>query len=160
MARKISKKTTKPKTLRMDKKMANDLVTLSRALGRTQNYIIYKAIRQCFFDNRQYFVGEIIREIYLSPIEYDVMTKHEDSNMEQGNMAISFKRTDDAEVYTAHMSIKNKHDEILVEDSRKIHIHTKDWEDYQDYIIEQFSPYIDLDDEGVMRYCYERFSYE
>lgn len=156
----LNKKEPISKVLRMDKRMAKDLELLSEATDRSQNDIIVRAVKQCLFENRKYFVREMIQELFLYPVEHDVVVMKENSYVECGLMTIRFEKTEDADVYSAYMAVQNKHKEIIVEDQREVHVNSKEWEQYKEYIIEQFSHYIDLEEEGLKHYFYERFSYE
>lgn len=156
----ISKKERKDTTLRMDKRMAEDLKVLAKATGRSQNDIIFKAIKTCLYENRRYFVHEMIQEMFLTPMEHDVIVMKENSHMKFGLMTINLKKTENAKIYDVYMSVKNRQDDLIEEDSRKINVDTKEWEQYKTFILEKFSEYIDLEDEGLKRYFYEKFTYE
>lgn len=156
----ISKKERKDTTLRMDKRMAEDLNILAKVTGRSKNDIIFKAIKTCLYENRRYFIREMVQELLFHPMEHDVIVMKENSNMKFGLITINLEKAENAEIYNAYLSVMNRQNELIEEDSRQIKIQTKEWEEYKTFVFEKFSQHIDLEDEGLKRYFYEKFSYE
>lgn len=156
----LSKRELTSKALRIDVRVAKDLEALSSYTGYSQNDIIVMAIKKYLFENRKYFVTEIIQDRCIARLERDIIVMREEAHIFFGLLAIDLEKTDSPEIYAASLCIRNKFDEIIFEDHRELHVMTDEWETYKNYIMENSLKYINFNDEDLKRYFYDRFSYE
>lgn len=156
----LSKKELTSKALRLDVRVAKDIETLASYTGYSQNDIIVMAIKKYLFENRKYFVTEMIQDKCIARLERDILVMREESHIFFGLLAISMIKTEDPEIYAASLCIKNKFEEIIFEDHRELHVLTDEWEAYKESIIENSLKYIDFNEEDLKKYFYDRFSYE
>lgn len=56
----LGKKYTVQKSFRIDYRMSDDLEYLSKVLDRPQNDLVNIAVENLIFDNRQYFIEQIL----------------------------------------------------------------------------------------------------
>ena len=68
----LNKRELTSKPLRMDSRMARDLERLSDYTGYSQNEIILMSIKKYLFENRGYFLRDMVEEKCLLRIEKEV----------------------------------------------------------------------------------------
>ncbi len=156
----LNKKEISNKALRIDSRMARDIETLSEYTGYSQNDIIVMATKKYLFENRKYFITDMIKDMCLEKLEREILIMHEDAHMNFGQMNIDIEKTDKLNIYSAKAFMKNKFNETLFDDEREIDITTKEWAYYKEYLCENIMKYIDFDEPEFRNYFYNKFSYE
>jgi hypothetical protein len=88
----LNKRELTGKPLRMDTRMAKDLEKLAGTTGHSQNEIIGVAIKRYLFENREYFVEDMVQELCIEPLEREVLLMHNEVCLSVGNMNIKVER--------------------------------------------------------------------
>lgn len=156
----LNKKKISNKALRIDSRTAKDIETLSKYTGYSQNDIIVMATKKYLFENRKYFITDMIKDMCLDKLEHEIIIMHESVHMNFGQMSIDIEKTDKPDIYFAKAFLKNKFNEALFDDKREIDITTEDWVYYKEYLCENIMKYIDFDEPEFNNYFYNKFFYE
>ena len=83
----LNKRELTSKPLRMDSRMARDLERLSDYTGYSQNEIILMSIKKYLFENRGYFLRDMVEEKCLSRIEKEVRIMRGETHLKYGDMS-------------------------------------------------------------------------
>lgn len=156
----LNKKKISNKPLRIDSRMAKDIETLSEFTGYSQNDIIVMATKKYLFENRKYFVRDMIEDLCIEKLEHEIIVMREDAHMNLGQMSIDIEKTDNPDIYTAKVLLKNKFNETLFADEREIDTNSEEWAYYKEYLFENIVKYIDFDEPEFKNYFYDKFLYE
>ncbi|MGN0396286.1 MAG: hypothetical protein ACI4EF_13060, partial [Coprococcus sp.] len=156
----LNKREITNKALRIDSRMAKDIETLSECTGHSQNDIIVMAARKYLFENRKYFLRDMIEDKCLERLEREIIVLHQESHLVFGYMSIDIEKTDETDIYFAKVAMKNKFNELIFYDERKINVTNKEWKHYKEFLYENIIKYIDFEEPGLKNYFYEKFSYE
>lgn len=160
----LNKRELTNKPLRMDSRMARDVERLSNYTGYSQNEIIIMAIKRYLFENREYFLRDMVEEKCISRIERDVVVMRGEAHLKYGDMTVDVEKydsdKDQANLYNATIKLKNKLGEIFYEDRQKIDISGKDWGYYKEFLCEVVLKYMDIDEPALKTYFREKFLYE
>ena len=136
----LNKRELTSKPLRMDSRMARDIERLSSYTGYSQNEIILMSIKRYLFENRQYFLRDMVEEKCISRIEKEVTIMHGESHLKYGDMTVDIEKTDneknDRNIYRAVIKLRNKLGEVFYEDEQTIDMSGKDWEYYKEFLYE------------------------
>lgn len=172
MAR-LGKRALASKPLRLDARMARDVERLSGDTGYSQNEIFLMAIRSYLYDNRQYFLDDMIEELCLSKIERSVKLMHDEAHISCGGMTVDMVRRDEtgldagietigrrAEIYVCTMKFYNKRDEAIIADEQEVNVNSDEWNKYKRYLYNTFVNYADLDNDLLKEYFRYKFAYE
>ena len=160
----LNKRELTSKPLRMDSRMARDIERLSSYTGYSQNEIILMSIKKYLFENRQYFLRDMVEEKCISRIEKEVTIMHGESHLKYGDMTVDIEKTDneknDRNIYRAMIKLRNKLGEVFYEDEQTIDMSGKDWEYYKEFLYEVVMKYMDIDEPALKTYFREKFLYE
>ena len=160
----LNKRDLTSKPLRMDSRMARDIEKLSSYTGYSQNEIILMSIKRYLFENRQYFLRDMVEEKCISRIEKEVTIMHGESHLKYGDMTVDIEKTDneknDRNIYRAVIKLRNKLGEVFYEDEQTIDMSGKDWEYYKEFLYEVVMKYMDIDEPALKTYFREKFLYE
>ena len=160
----LNKREMTSKPLRMDARMARDIERLSDYTGYSQNEIILMSLKRYLFENREYFLRDMIEEKCISRINKEVRVMHDESHIKYGDMTIDVVKADQADaganMYTSVIKLRNKNGEIFYEDAQDIDMTGKDWEYYKEFLYEVVMKYMDIDDPALKTYFREKFLYE
>ncbi len=160
----LNKRELTNKPLRMDSRMARDVERLSNYTGYSQNEIIIMAIKRYLFENREYFLRDMVEEKCISRIERDVVVMRGEAHLKYGDMTVDVEKydsdKDQANLYNATIKLKNKLGEIFYEDRQKIDISGEDWGYYKEFLCEVVLKYMDIDEPALKTYFREKFLYE
>ncbi len=160
----LNKRELTSKPLRMDSRMARDIERLSSYTGYSQNEIILMSIKRYLFENRQYFLRDMVEEKCISRIEKEVTIMHGESHLKYGDMTVDIEKTDneknDRNIYRAVIKLRNKLGEVFYEDEQTIDMSGKDWEYYKEFLYEVVMKYMDIDEPALKTYFREKFLYE
>ncbi|MDD6404959.1 MAG: hypothetical protein PUG00_04060 [Clostridiales bacterium] len=160
----LNKRELTSKPLRMDSRMARDIEKLSSYTGYSQNEIILMSIKRYLFENRQYFLRDMVEEKCISRIEKEVTIMHGESHLKYGDMTVDIEKTDneknDRNIYRAVIKLRNKLGEVFYEDEQTIDMSGKDWEYYKEFLYEVVMKYMDIDEPALKTYFREKFLYE
>ena len=160
----LNKRELTSKPLRMDSRMARDIEKLSSYTGYSQNEIILMSIKRYLFENRQYFLRDMVEEKCISRIEKEVTIMHGESHLKYGDMTVDIEKTDneknDRNIYRAVIKLRNKLGEVFYEDEQTIDMSGKDWEYYKEFLYEVVMKYMDIDEPALKTYFREKFVYE
>lgn len=155
-----SKKEQTAKPLRLDKRIAKDIEMLSKMSGRSQNDLIVGAIKKYLYDNRQFFIGDLIKDILLDKLDYTIVTMREEWDDRFGSLYLRIFKTEKSEIYKIIIEFHNKFDEVIFSNQRYVNILNEEWDDFKDYLLQNIFKYIDLDDGDMRTYFIDRFNYE
>ena len=160
----LNKRELTSKPLRMDSRMARDIERLSSYTGYSQNEIILMSIKKYLFENRQYFLRDMVEEKCISRIEKEVAIMRGESHLKYGDMTVDIEKTDneknDRNIYRAMIKLRNKLGEVFYEDEQTIDMSGKDWEYYKEFLYEVVMKYMDIDEPALKTYFREKFLYE
>ena len=160
----LNKRELTSKPLRMDSRMARDIERLSSYTGYSQNEIILMSIKRYLFENRQYFLRDMVEEKCISRIEKEVTIMHGESHLKYGDMTVDIEKTDneknDRNIYRVVIKLRNKLGEVFYEDEQTIDMSGKDWEYYKEFLYEVVMKYMDIDEPALKTYFREKFLYE
>lgn len=161
----LNKKELTSKPLRMDSRMARDVERLSDCTGYSQNDIILMAIKRYLFENREYFLRDMIEEKCIARIERDVCVMRSETHLKFGCMAVDVVKPDLTDsfgqnVYSATITLKNNMGEIFYKDQQNVDMNGEDWEIYKEFLYEVVMKYIDIDEPALKTYFREKFLYE
>ena len=160
----LNKRELTNKPLRMDSRMGRDVERLSNYTGYSQNEIIIMAIKRYLFENREYFLRDMVEEKCISRIERDVVVMRGEAHLKYGDMTVDVEMydsdKDQANLYNATIKLKNKLGEIFYEDRQKIDISGEDWGYYKEFLCEVVLKYMDIDEPALKTYFREKFLYE
>lgn len=160
----LNKRELTSKPLRMDSRMARDIERLSSYTGYSQNEIILMSIKKYLFENRQYFLRDMVEEKCISRIEKEVTIMRGESHLKYGDMTVDIEKTDneknDRNIYRAMIKLRNKLGEVFYEDEQTIDMSGKDWEYYKEFLYEVVMKYMDIDEPALKTYFREKFLYE
>lgn len=160
----LNKRELTSKPLRMDSRMARDIERLSDYTGYSQNEIILMSIKRYLFENRQYFLRDMVEEKCISRIEKEVIVMRGESHLKYGDMTVDIEKTDneknDRNIYRAVIKLRNKLGEVFYEDEQTIDMSGKDWEYYKEFLYEVVMKYMDIDEPALKTYFREKFLYE
>lgn len=160
----LNKRELTSKPLRMDSRMARDIERLSSYTGYSQNEIILMSIKKYLFENRQYFLRDMVEEKCISRIEKEVTIMRGESHLKYGDMTVDIEKTDneknDRNIYRAMIKLRNKLGEVFYEDEQTIDMSGKDWEYYKEFLYEVIMKYMDIDEPALKTYFREKFLYE
>lgn len=160
----LNKREMTSKPLRMDSRMARDVERLSTYTGYSQNEIILMAIKRYLFENREYFLRDMIDEKCIRRIEREVLVMHGESHLNFGDMTVDFVKAENAvdkqNIYDVCIKLKNKLGEVFYRDDQQIDVDGKDWEYYKEFLYEVVMKYMDIDEPALKTYFREKFLYE
>lgn len=160
----LNKREMTSKPLRMDSRMARDVERLSTYTGYSQNEIILMAIKRYLFENREYFLRDMIDEKCIRRIEREVLIMHGESHLNFGDMTVDFVKAENAvdkqNIYDVCIKLKNKLGEVFYRDDQQIDVDGKDWEYYKEFLYEVVMKYMDIDEPALKTYFREKFLYE
>lgn len=161
----LNRKEMTSKPLRMDSRMARDIERLSDCTGYSQNEIILMAIKRYLYENRKYFLRDMVEEKCIDRIERDVCVMRSETHLKYGGMTIDVVKPELADafgqnVYSATIRLRNKLGEIFYEDHQNVDMNGKDWEYYKEFIYEIVMKYMDIDEPALKTYFREKFLYE
>lgn len=165
----LNKRELTSKPLRIDVRMARDIEKLAGATGYSQNEIIVMGIKQYLYENRQYFVQELIENRCIARIERDTKFMRGESHFSFGDVDIDFTKADtnyvpgsevgDDTCYNAEIKIHNAMHEVIYRNSQRIDMFTSDWEDYRKYLLDIITQYMDINSPLLESEFRERFKY-
>lgn len=149
------------KTYRLDTRQADDLEYLAENSGRTQNDLIVLAIEEFLYENRIYFIDEMIQEKCVTPLEHDVLLMKEEAHLVFGGISLDVvHQPDNEEVYEYMITIhNNRGHEIYKDTGEVVPEDKKDWTAFIQKIVEITKKYITIDELSVKKYFRDRFSY-
>ena len=160
----LNKRELTSKPLRMDSRMARDIERLSSYTWYSQNEIILMSIKKYLFENRHYFLRDMVEEKCISRIEKEVTIMRGESHLKYGDMTVDIEKTDneknDRNIYRAMIKLRNKLGEVFYEDEQTIDMSGKDWEYYKEFLYEVVMKYMDIDEPALKTYFREKFLYE
>ena len=160
----LNKREMTSKPLRMDSRMASDVERLSTYTGYSQNEIILMAIKKYLFENREYFLRDMIEEKCIRRIEREVLIMRGECNLNFGDMTVDFMKAENTVdrqgLYDVCITLKNKLGEIFYNDNQQIDVDGKDWEYYKEFLYEVVMKYMDIDEPALKTYFREKFLYE
>jgi hypothetical protein len=154
------KRELSPKALRIDTRMAKHLEKLSGFTSRSQNELITTAIKRYLYDNRKLFAGDIVDTYLIQPMEKAILVMKEEWHSEFGAVTVDVTRTEDRNVYSTKIDIKNKFNEVIYDDDRIIDITGDDWDVFKNFLINNIMMYIDFDDARLNAYFEDMFNYD
>lgn len=160
----LNKREMTSKPLRMDSRMARDVERLSTYTGYSQNEIILMAIKRYLFENREYFLRDMIEEKCIRRIEREVLVMRGESHLNFGDMTVDFVKAENTVdrqgIYDVCIMLKNKLGEIFYQDDQQIDVDGKDWDYYKEFLYEVVMKYMDIDEPALKTYFREKFLYE
>lgn len=160
----LNKRELTSKPLRMDSRMARDLERLSDYTGYSQNEIILMSIKKYLFENRGYFLRDMVEEKCLSRIEKEVRIMRGETHLKYGDMTVDVVKSENANgninLYVATIRLRNKLGETFYEDVQELDMSGKDWEYYKEFLYEVVMKYMDIDEPALKTYFREKFLYE
>ena len=77
----LNRKEMTSKPLRVDSRMARDIERLSDQTGYSQNEIILMAIKRYLYENRKYFLRDMVEDWCISRIEREVCIMHSETHL-------------------------------------------------------------------------------
>ena len=108
----LNKRELTSKPLRMDSRMARDLERLSDYTGYSQNEIILMSIKKYLFENRGYFLRDMVEEKCLLRIEKEVRIMRGETHLKYGDMTVDVVKSENANgninLYVATIRLRNK----------------------------------------------------
>lgn len=161
----LNRKEMTSKPLRMDSRMARDIERLSDQTGYSQNEIILMAIKRYLYENRKYFLRDMVEDWCIARIEREVCVMHSESHLKYGGMTVDIVKPEAADafgqnVYSATIRLRNNLGEIFYEDQQNVDMNGEDWEEYKEFLYEVVMKFMDIDEPALKTYFREKFLYE
>ena len=161
----LNRKEMTNKPLRVDSRMARDIERLSDQTGYSQNEIILMAIKIYLYENRKYFLRDMVEDWCISRIEREVCIMHSETHLKYGGMTVDVVKPemDDAfgqNVYSSTIRLRNSLGEIFYEDQQNVDMNGEDWEEYKEFLYEVVMKFVDIDEPALKTYFREKFLYE
>lgn len=148
----VTPKDTIQKTYRLEMRQADDLEKLAKAVGRTQNELIVLAVTELLYQNRKYFISEVIEKQIKEEIADTVCIRENDYSYITPSWSVEMCKMDndkDGESWFHYCYLaKNKKEKVIFKKEGEINIKdTKAWKALLDNIIVSMHLYADVDDE-------------
>lgn len=161
----LNKREMTNKPLRMDSRMARDVERLSKYTGYSQNDIIVMAIKRYLFENRKYFLRDMVKEMCIDRIYREVCVMRGETHLKYGGMTVDVVKPEPTEnygqdVYCSTIRMRNNQGEIFYEMQQNVEMNGQNWEDYKEFLYEIVMKYMDIDEPALRTYFREKFLYE
>ena len=119
----------KVRPVRMDVRLANDVEKLARKTFRSQNDIAVIAMRKYLYENRRFFIEDMIDDCIFREIEPTITVRKESAAVSYGVIGITADKTKNPDVYHIKTVVRNKEGEYIFSDVHDINITGKndDW---------------------------------
>jgi hypothetical protein len=129
----LPKKYVVQKSFRIDAKLESDLEYLSDKLNRPQNELVNLALEQFMWENRQWFIENLLIDYCDDYFEFD----QEHSHCEIGGVTIDLKVNDDCST-TMYFCCRND-DGNIVDETTETYPDSSDLQDKLKYKLKQIS---------------------
>ena len=103
-----AKKEVKVRPVRMDVRLANDVEKLARKTFRSQNDIAVIAMRKYLYENRRFFIEDMIDDCIFREIEPTITVRKESAAVSYGVIGITADKTKNPDVYHIKTVVRNK----------------------------------------------------
>lgn len=157
-----AKKEVKVRPVRMDVRLANDVEKLARKTFRSQNDIAVIAMRKYLYENRRFFIEDMIDDCIFREIEPTITVRKESAAVSYGVIGITADKTKNPDVYHIKTVVRNKEGEYIFSDVHDINITGKNdvWKCYKEFVYGIAIKFINVEDDCYKDYFYDRFQYD
>lgn len=150
----ITPKDTIQKTYRLETRQADDLEKLAKAVGRTQNELIVMAVTQLLYENRKYFVTDVIEKKIMDSLEQVVRIRENEYRYQTASWALEMIKLDDDKEGESWFhycyEAKNKKNKVIFKEEGEINVkNEEDWKIFLEKVISSMQLYADLEDEEM-----------
>lgn len=159
----ITPKDTIQKTYRLETRQADDLEKLAKAVGRTQNELIVVAVTELLFQNRKYFVQDVIEAQLKEELEQNVRIRENEYQYITASWELKMLKLDgdkDGESWFHYCyQAKNRKSKVIFMEEGEIDVKRNvEWEDFLDKVLASLRLYADLDDEETSMFFHDYFT--
>ena len=159
----ITPKDTIQKTYRLETRQAEDLEKLAKAVGRTQNELIVMAVTELLYENRQYFVKDVIERKLKEELHQIVCIRENDYCYKTSSWSLEMIKLDGDKEGESWFKFcyqaKNKKDKIIFMEQGEIDVkREKEWAVFLKDVIANMQLYADIDDEETAMFFHEYFA--
>ncbi|MBO5260850.1 MAG: hypothetical protein J6A82_01160 [Coprococcus sp.] len=160
----LNKREMTSKPLRLDSRMARDIEKLSALTGYSQNDIILMALRRYLFENREYFLHDMIDEMCISLIEKEVGLKKGEINLKYGGLRVDVSKSEgvegDINSYSFCVTLTNNQGIKFYENHQVVDMSGSQWDRYKEFLYDTIIKYVDINEPALKTYFREKFLYE
>ena len=160
----LNKREMTSKPLRLDSRMARDIEKLSALTGYSQNDIILMALRRYLFENREYFLHDMIDEMCISLIEKEVGLKKGEINLKYGGLRVDVSKSEgvegDINSYSFCVTLTNNQGIKVYENHQVVDMSGSQWDRYKEFLYDTIIKYVDINEPALKTYFREKFLYE
>ncbi|MBO8464267.1 MAG: hypothetical protein IAC13_10080 [Firmicutes bacterium] len=159
----ITPKDTIQKTYRLETRQADDLEKLAKAVGRTQNELIVMAVTELLYQNRQYFVTEVIEKRLTDELEHIVRIRENEYRYKTSSWSLEMIKLDndkEGESWFHYCyEARNKKSKVIFREEGEIDVKKEaDWSIFLEKVLANMQLYADVDDEETAIFFHDYFA--
>lgn len=159
----ITPKDTIQKTYRLETRQADDLEKLAKAVGRTQNELVVMAVTELLYQNRKYFVTDVIEKRLTDELEQIVRIRENDYRYETSSWALEMLKLDDDKEGESWFhycyEARNKKSKVIFKEEGELDVKKEaDWKNFLEQVIANMQLYADVDDEETAIFFHDYFA--
>ena len=159
----ITPKDTIQKTYRLETRQADDLEKLAKAVGRTQNELIVMAVTELLYQNRQYFVTEVIEKRLTDELEHIVRIRENEYRYKTSSWSLEMIKLDndkEGESWFHYCyEARNKKSKVIFREEGEIDVKKEaDWSIFLENVLANMQLYADVDDEETAIFFHDYFA--
>lgn len=153
----ITPKETIQKTYRLELTQAEDLEYLAKAVGRTQNELIVASVRELLYQNRSYYLEQVLKTELLPYLTKELCILGNEVFIEKANLMLNItkKEEEDEEstLFLYEFCARNKRNRVVLTQTGEIDImQKKQWSQFMTDLVTWISTYADLDNDESALY--------
>ena len=158
----MTPKDTIQNTYRLETRQADDLEKLAKAVGRTQNELIVLAVTELLYQNRKYFVTDVIEKRLTEVLEQVVRIRENEYRYETSSWSLEMLKLDDDKEGESWFhycyEARNKKNKVIFKDEGDLNVKKEDeWSHFLEKVLASIQLYADTDDEETSMFFREYF---
>lgn len=159
----IIPKETIQKTYRFVTTQSEDLEKLAKTVGRTQNELIVMAVQELLYQNRTYFMYEVLQKEVVLPMINAITVRGNDYSYSQGGIVLNVfavgKEGEIGQLFTYEFIAKNHQDVPAFATSGKVDVSKQEeFSNFIEQVLKWIMDYADVDDDSQSLYFRNYFA--